>query len=107
MAKKLTHVNRSMTEQERQRAIDIRAAAQKDFPPKPATGEVPPPPGIPVRIYDARKARGLTRYALGQLAGVPSVAIRDLEQGADVPLSQLRAVAAALGLTVELVDHTT
>jgi DNA-binding XRE family transcriptional regulator len=107
MAKKLTHVNRAMTEDERRRANDIRAAAQKDFPPKSAVGQDVPPSGIPARVCDARKARRLTRYALGQLAGVGSVAVRDIEQGNDVPLSQLQAVAAVLGLAVELVDQTT
>jgi DNA-binding XRE family transcriptional regulator len=104
MARKLTHVNRPLTADERRRAIEVRAGAQKDFPPKSA---IPPEPiqGIPARVSEARKARGLTRYALGQLAGVPSVAVRDLERGDDVPLSQLQAVAAALGLTVELVDQ--
>lgn len=107
MAKKLTHVNRAMTEKERQQAIDIRAAAQKDFPPKPTVGQELPPIGIPARICDARKSRRLTRFELGKLAGVSSVVIRDIERGNDVPLSQLQAVAAALGLAVELVDQTT
>ena len=107
MAKKLMHVNRAMTENERQQAIDVRAAAQKDFPPKSTAGQDPPRSGIPARVCGARKARGLTRYELGQLAGVPSVAIRDIEAGKDVALSQLQAVVAVLGLAVELVDQTT
>ena len=107
MAKKLTHINRPLTDEERRRAGDIRAAAEKDFPPKSLRERPSPPSGIPAQMCAARKARGLTRYALGQLAGVPSAAIRDIEQGADMPLSQLRAVATALGLTIELVHQTT
>lgn len=105
MAKKLTHINRTMTDAERQRADEIRAAAKRDFPPKASGGEDVAPPGIPARIRSARKVRGLTLYAVGQLAGVSSVAVRDIERGADVPLSQLRAVASVLGLTIELVDQ--
>jgi DNA-binding XRE family transcriptional regulator len=107
MAKKLAHVNRAMTDNERQRASAIRVAAEKDFPPKSTVRQQLPASGIPARVCDARKARGLTHYALGQLAGVPSVAVRDIERGDDVPLSQLQAVAAALGLAVELVDQAT
>jgi ribosome-binding protein aMBF1 (putative translation factor) len=105
MSKKLTHINRTMTEAERQQAEAIRAAAKQDYPPKLETEKsTTPSAGIPARIHDARKARGLTRYALGQLADVPAVVIRDIEQGADVPLSQLQTVARVLGLTVELVE---
>jgi hypothetical protein len=100
------HINRAMTDSERQQAVEIRAAAQKDFPPKADAGTEVSPSGIPSRIRDARIARGLTRYAVGQLAGVPSIAVREIEQGGDVPLSHLQAVAGALGLVVELVDQT-
>src|SRR5438034_966395 len=79
MGRKITHINRPLTDEERQRANEIRAMAQNDFPPKPAVGQTLSPPGIPARLLEARKARGLTRYALGELAGVPSVAIRNIE----------------------------
>jgi hypothetical protein len=105
MEKKLTHINRTMTDDERQRAVEVRVAAKQDFPPKASEGKDVSPPGIPARIRGARDARGLTRYAVGQLAGVPAVAVREIEQGADVSLSQLQAVAAVLGLTIELVDQ--
>jgi hypothetical protein len=36
---------------------------------------------------------------------VASTVVRAIEQGDDVPLSQLRAVAAALGLSIELVEQ--
>jgi DNA-binding XRE family transcriptional regulator len=102
---RLTHIERPMTKEEREQAATIREGARKDFPPK-ETPERPIPPGIPRRIHDARKERGVTRYELGKIAGVPSTAVRAIEEGDDVPMSQFRAVAAALGLTIELVEQT-
>lgn len=106
MAKrKLTHVNRRSTDAERVRDARIRAAVTKDFPPLPGTGRKPSPPGIPTRIRQAREHRGLTWYALAQQAGIPNQAtIRDMELGKDVKLSNLQAVAAALGLELNLVE---
>ena len=49
----------------------------------------------------------MTWYALAQRAGVPNQAtIRDIEQGKDVKVSNLRAVAQALGLELDLVPVT-
>src|SRR5271163_4273890 len=94
----LKHVNRRMTEEERARHAQIRAAAMQDIPPKASGGRKPAPPGIPARIRQAREARGLTWYALAKAAGIPNQAtIRDIEQGKDVKISNLQAVAAALG----------
>jgi ribosome-binding protein aMBF1 (putative translation factor) len=102
--KKLQHVNRRLTEEERVRDTRIREAAMKDFPPKPGTGRKPSPPGIPTRIRQARESQGLTWYALAKRAAIPNQAtIRDIEQGKDVTLSNLQSVAAALGLELELV----
>ena len=47
----------------------------------------------------------MTRYEVGQIADVPSTVVRAIEQGNDVPLSQFHAVAAALGLAIELVEQ--
>lgn len=101
MTHKLTHVNRPLNEAERQQAAEVRAAAEHDFPPKPHDESVPPA-GIPAQIASAR---GLTRYELSHLSGVPSVAVREIEQGGDMPVSQLCAVAAVLGLSIALVDQ--
>jgi len=104
MAKKLQHVERQLTADERKRHAQIRAAAMRDFPPRSA-GRRAAAPGIPAAIRAAREAQGLTWYALAQRAGVPNQAtIRDLEQGQDVKLSNLQAVAKALGLELELVN---
>lgn len=102
--KRLKHINRRLTEEERARHAAIRAAALEDFPPK-GTARSPSPPGIPAQIRQAREARGLTWYALAKAAGIPNQAtIRDLEQGKDVKLSNLQAVAAVLGFRVELME---
>jgi len=109
MAKrKLQHDNRRLTTQERTRAAQIREVAAKDFPTKPDTGRKPSPPGIPTQIRQAREVRQLTWYALAQQAGISNQAtVRDIELGKDVKLSNLQAVAAALGLELELVEtHT-
>ena len=58
--KKLEHINRRLSDEERQRAVTIREGAQKDFPPK-AVARKDSPPGIPSRIQTARRQRGMTR----------------------------------------------
>jgi len=104
--KHLKHVNRRLTDEERARHAQIRAAAMQDIPPKPGARRQPPPPGIPARIRQAREARGLTWYALAKVAGVPNQAtIRDIGLGKDVKLSNLQAVAAALGLKLDIVEQ--
>lgn len=107
MAKrKLTHVNRRLTDDERARHERIRTAALAEFPPRPGTGRKSAPPGIPARIRQAREAQGLTWYALAKRAGIPNQAtIRDIEQGKDTKLSNLQSVAVALGLKLELVEQ--
>jgi ribosome-binding protein aMBF1 (putative translation factor) len=102
MAKSLQRIQRRLTNEERRRHAEIRAAAERDFPPK--TSRQPAAPGIATAIRAAREAKGLTWYALAQKAGIPNQAtIRDIEQGHDVKLSNLQAVAQALGLELELV----
>jgi DNA-binding XRE family transcriptional regulator len=104
--KKLQHVNRRLTDEERARHARIREAAIKDIPPRSDVQRKPSPPGIPTQVRAARETQGLTWYALAKLAGIPNQAtIRDIEQGKDVKLSNLRAVAEALGLTLELAEQ--
>lgn len=103
---KLKHINRRLTEAERARHAQIRAAVMQEIPPKPATARKPAPSGIPAQIRQAREARGLTWYALAKAAGIPNQAtIRDIEQGKDVKISNLQSVAAVLGLRLELVEQ--
>jgi hypothetical protein len=103
---KLQHVNRRLTDEERARHARIRESAMKDFPPRADMERKPSPPGIPAQVRAAREARGLTWYALARLAGIPNQAtIRDVEQGKDVTLSSLQAIATALDLKVELAEQ--
>ena len=103
---KIKHVNRSLTPEERARHAQIIEAALKEIPPKADSIPLSSPPGIPTRIRQAREERGLTWYALAKAAGIPNQGtIRDIEQGKDVKFSSLQAVAAALGLTLELVEQ--
>jgi len=104
MPKRLKHINRRMTDEERKQAAIIRRGAQQDFPPKPVEPEAPSP-GLPSRIHGARTLRGMTRYELGRIAHVPPTIVRAIEEGRDVPLSQFHAVAEALGMTIELVEQ--
>ena len=102
---KKKHVNRKLSAAERARHAKIREAAAKDFPPKKRS-QLPSPPGVPTQVRQARQAQGLTWYALAKLAGIPNQGtIRDIEQGRDVKLSNLQAVAQALGLQLELVEQ--
>jgi ribosome-binding protein aMBF1 (putative translation factor) len=104
--KKLRHINRPLTEEERARHATIREAATYDFPPKDSAHQAVSPPGIPSRIRDAREARRLTWHALAELAGIENQAtIRDIEQGKDIKLSDLERIARALGLKLELVEQ--
>jgi DNA-binding XRE family transcriptional regulator len=104
--KKLKRVHRRLTDEERRRHARIRRAAMKEIPPKSGSRRKASPSGIPAEIRAAREAHGLTWYALAKLAGVPNQAtIRDIEQGKDVKLSSLQAVADALGLKLELVEQ--
>ena len=103
---RLKHINRKLTDEERDRHAEIRAAVMQEFPPKSATARKSSPAGIPARIRQAREARGLTWYALAKAAGIPNQAtIRDIEQGKDVKISNLQSVAAVLGLQLELVEQ--
>lgn len=104
--KKIEHVNRRLTDEERERHAAIREAAAQDFPPKEDVHRDAAPPGIPATIREARETRRLTWYELAKLAGIADQAtIRDIEQGKDVKLSDVQRVAAALGLKLELVEQ--
>jgi hypothetical protein len=93
------------TPKELQRLAAIRAAAQKDFPPLHPAKLTPATTGLAAQIREARERRGLTWDGLAKLANVSDAStIRDIECGRDAKLSNLQAVAAALGLRLELVE---
>jgi hypothetical protein len=94
-----------VTPEEATRLKEIRRQAECDFPPDPKR-PVPVATGIGSQIRVAREARKLTWYSLAALAKIPDPAtIRDIEFGKDAPLSQVETIAAALGLSLELVEQ--
>lgn len=97
----MKEIHRRSTAAERKRQAEIRQAAYRDFPPK-KRAKTPAAPGLPSAIRAAREAQGLTWYALAQNADIPNqTTIRDIEIGRDVKLSNIQAIAAALGLKSE------
>jgi DNA-binding XRE family transcriptional regulator len=102
--KKPITINRRLTDEERASHKHIIAELMQELPPKSGSGRKPSPPGIPTQVRQAREQQRLTWYALAQRVGIPREAtIRDIEQGRDVMLSDLRAVAQVMGLQVQLV----
>lgn len=105
MAKKqLQRIVRPATIEEQKRHAQARLKIMREFPPAEGAGRKVSPPGIPARIRAAREAQGLTWYAVAKRAGIANPnTVRDLEYGRDSRLSNLQAVAHALGLQLELV----
>jgi len=90
---------------EKERLNEIERQAQRDFPPAAPTRPPLPRTGVAATIRRARQARNLTWYAVAQLAGIPnSNTVRDIEAGVDCKLSNVEAVARALGLKLEAVE---
>jgi hypothetical protein len=105
-AKKFRRIVRPATAEERVRHAEIREEVMREFPPSPGAGRKESPPGIPAEIRRAREAKGLTWYAVAKLAGIPNPnTVRDIEYGRDAQLSNVQAVAEALGLRLELVEE--
>jgi transcriptional regulator with XRE-family HTH domain len=97
---------RPATAEERQRHAEIRAKLEVEFPPVRTASKNDPPSGLPAQIRTAREAKGLTWYAIAKLAGIPNPnTVRDIENGRDAQLSNVEAVAKALGLRLELVEE--
>ena len=94
-----------ISKQEAERLNDIRRKAMAEFPPDPNRPR-PATTGVGAQIRAAREAKGLTWYAVARQAGIPNPAtIRDIEYGRDAKLSNIEAVATALGLILELVEQ--
>lgn len=94
------------SDQERQRAQEVREKVVQEFPPRDPPRLQPATSGIGAQIRLAREAQGLTWYSLAEKAGIASANIvRDIEYGREVTLANIEAVAAALGLKLELVEQ--
>jgi hypothetical protein len=87
---------------EADRLSKIRKKVMAEFPPDPNRAR-PAQNGIGAQIRAARESQGLSWYAVAKMASVPNPAtIRDIEFGRDAKLSNIEAVASALGLRLEL-----
>ena len=106
MAKKsFKRIVRPATAEERKRHDEMRSQVMAEFPPHQPTPLSERPPGIPAQIRAAREAQGLTWYVLVKRAGIPNPnTVRDIELGRDAKLFNVQAVAAVLGLRLELVE---
>src|SRR5437660_11100553 len=105
MAKKVKRLIREPTAEERARHAEIRDAAKQQFPPL----DPPRAPSVKNRvaaaIRKARKDQQLTWYAVAKKAGIPNPGtVRDIEYGRDAKLSNVEAIAKALGLKLELIE---
>lgn len=89
---------------EARRLNEIRRQTEAEFPPASAAPQ-PVTTGVGAQVRTAREARKLTWYSLAELAKTRPETIRDLEYGRSVQLSDVEAVAAALGLSLELVEQ--
>ena len=93
-----------VSKEESARLNEIRQQVKQEFPP---AAPKPSPPGIPSQIRSTREAKGLTWYAVAKLAGIPHPStVRDIERGVDTHVSNLQAVARALGLELSLIEAT-
>jgi hypothetical protein len=102
--RKFNRTIRSASANERRRHAAVCKKVMREFPPAPPFARPEAPPGIPAEIRRARKAKGLTWYAVAKLASIPnSNTVRDIECSRDAQFSNVEAVARVLGLRIELV----
>jgi ribosome-binding protein aMBF1 (putative translation factor) len=94
-------------DEEQRRLEEIRNKVMQEFPPRDQPRLQPVAGGIGAQIRLARESHGLTWYSLAEKAGLSSANIvRDIEYGREVTLANIEAVAAALGLNLELVEQS-
>jgi len=103
--KKIKRIVRTLTDEEKARHAKIREQVVKEYPPANKKKHQPVRTGIAAELRRARKARGLTYYAVAKRAGIPnSNTVKDVEYGRDAKLSNIEAIAKALGLKLEVVE---
>jgi ribosome-binding protein aMBF1 (putative translation factor) len=94
--------------EEAERLNEIRRKVREEFPPAATPHLQPVAEGVGARVRQAREARDWSWYKLAQVAGIPNPnTVRDIEYGRDAKLSNIEAIAAALGLRLELVEEAT
>ena len=104
MAEKFTRVSRTLTAQQKKEYDAIRRKAKEEFPP------LEPPRGpsekarLALALREGRLAQGLTYEQLAERSGVADAStVREIEYGSDAKMSDLAAIAHALGYRLELV----
>ena len=106
MAEKYTRVSRKLTSEQRRAYDNVREEAKHAFPPLQPASEPSGKGRIALAIRQARKARGLTFEQLAERSGIGSAELaRDIEYGGDAKVSDIAAIAAVLGLRLELVAN--
>ena len=107
MSEKFTRVRRTLTGQQKKKYDEIRRKAKKEFPP------LEPPRGpsektrLALALRQGQLDQGLTYEQLAVRSGLPDAeTVRDIEYGSDAKISDLAAIAHALGLRLELVAQT-
>ena len=102
---KVKRTVRKLTAEEKARHAKIREQVTEEFPPAKKKRHLPARTGIAAALRKARKAQGLTYYAVAKQAGIPnSNTVKDVEYGRDAKLSNIEAIAKVLRLKLELVD---
>jgi ribosome-binding protein aMBF1 (putative translation factor) len=105
MGKKAKRVIREATPEERVRHAEVRRQVQREHPPLEPQRTASVKNRVAAAIRKARKEQQLTWYAVAKKAGIPNPnTVRDIEYGRDAKLSNIEAIAKALGLTLELVE---
>jgi ribosome-binding protein aMBF1 (putative translation factor) len=102
MAKEIRRVVRAGTVDERASHAEVRRQVEQEFPPLDPAREPSAKNRIAAAIRKARQDQGLTWETVAENAGIPNpMMVRDIEYGRDAKLSNVEAVAKALGLTLE------
>jgi ribosome-binding protein aMBF1 (putative translation factor) len=99
------HSQGPQTDEERERIREVREKVMDEFPPRDQPRLQPATGGIGAKIRSARESQGLTWHSLAEKAGgLNTNVVRDVEYGREVTLANIEAIAAALGLKLELVE---
>jgi ribosome-binding protein aMBF1 (putative translation factor) len=105
MGKKVKRIVRAATPEERNRHAEVRARANREFPALEPPREASVKNRVAAAIRKARRDQQLTWYAVAKKAGIPNPnTVRDIEYGRDAKLSNVEAIAKALGLKLEVVE---
>jgi ribosome-binding protein aMBF1 (putative translation factor) len=101
----LKPIYRDATPEDRELHEQIRREIEAEFPPLDPPREPSFRTRVAIEIRQARLAAGLTYEEVAERARVNDpLIVRSVEEGRDVPLLQIEAVAAVLGLKLAVVS---